>query len=87
MFLSQEASRDVVQEALSLGALGYVHKPRAQSDLLPAVEAVLAGKTFVSSDLGFRDHAEVQTLHRRQRGDRSGYRCGMNFSRSRRGRP
>jgi len=41
MFLSQEASRDVVQEALSLGALGYVHKPRAQSDLLPAVEAVL----------------------------------------------
>jgi DNA-binding NarL/FixJ family response regulator len=29
MFLSQESSPDVIQEALSVGALGYVHKTRA----------------------------------------------------------
>jgi DNA-binding NarL/FixJ family response regulator len=48
IFLTQESSADVVQEALSLGACGYVVKARAGSDLLAAVEAVLSGKTFVS---------------------------------------
>jgi DNA-binding NarL/FixJ family response regulator len=49
IFLSLESSADVVQEALSLGAWGYVAKARAGSDLLRAVEAVLLGKHFVSS--------------------------------------
>lgn len=49
IFLSQESSAEVVEEALSLGAWGYVLKTRAGSDLLPAVEAVLSGKRFVSS--------------------------------------
>jgi hypothetical protein len=31
--------------------MGYVHKLRTESDLLPALEAVLAGKQFVSSNL------------------------------------
>jgi DNA-binding NarL/FixJ family response regulator len=48
LFVSQESSPYVVQEALSLGASGYVVKTRLASDLLPAVEAVLAGKNFVS---------------------------------------
>jgi DNA-binding NarL/FixJ family response regulator len=48
IFLTQESSADVVEEALSLGAWGYVMKARARSDLLPAVEAVLLGKHFVS---------------------------------------
>jgi DNA-binding NarL/FixJ family response regulator len=51
--VSQEHSADVVLEALSLGALGYVHKPRINSDLLPAIEAVLAGGQFVSMIWGF----------------------------------
>jgi DNA-binding NarL/FixJ family response regulator len=51
LFLSQESSSDMVRETLRLGAMGYVHKSRTQSDLLPALEAVLAGKRFVSSDL------------------------------------
>jgi DNA-binding NarL/FixJ family response regulator len=51
IFVSQESSPDVVQEALSLGALGYVAKTRAASDLLAAVEAVLEGRRFVSSGL------------------------------------
>ena len=49
IFLSQEFSAEVVEEALRLGAWGYVPKTRAGSDLLPAVEAVLSGKRFVSS--------------------------------------
>jgi DNA-binding NarL/FixJ family response regulator len=49
IFLSQESSDDVVQEALSLGASGYVVKTRAGSELSAAVEAVLLGERFVSS--------------------------------------
>jgi DNA-binding NarL/FixJ family response regulator len=48
IFVTQESSTDVVQEALSLGALGYVVKTRAGSELLPAVEAVRQGRQFVS---------------------------------------
>jgi DNA-binding NarL/FixJ family response regulator len=48
IFLTQESSEDVIQEALKLGAQGYVIKTRAGSDLLPAVEAVLQGKQYVS---------------------------------------
>jgi DNA-binding NarL/FixJ family response regulator len=51
MFVSQESSADVVQEALAIGALGYVVKAHAGSELLAAVEAVLQGRQFVSSGL------------------------------------
>jgi len=51
VFLTQEGSSEVVEEALSAGALGYVHKLRAGNDLLPAVAAVLEGKQFVSNGL------------------------------------
>jgi len=49
VFVSQESSADVVEEALSLGASGYVVKTRAESDLLTAVEAAISEKCFVSS--------------------------------------
>jgi len=48
IFFSQEYSADVVQEAFSLGAWGYVVKTRAGTDLLAAVDAVILGKRFVS---------------------------------------
>ena len=51
IFLSQESSSDVVHEALSLGALGYVVKAHAGNELLAAVDAVLQGKQFVSDGL------------------------------------
>ena len=51
VFLSQESSPEIVAEALNLGALGYVHKTRAGSDLLPAIEAALEGRRFVSKGL------------------------------------
>jgi hypothetical protein len=51
LFLTQESSADVIQDALTLGALGYVVKAHAGTELLPAVNAVLQGKQFVSSGL------------------------------------
>jgi DNA-binding response OmpR family regulator len=57
LFLSQESSSDIVQEALRLGA-GYLHKPRVQSELLPAIEAVLAGKRYVSGGLEFCEETQ-----------------------------
>ena len=49
IFLSQESSADVIEEAFSLGAWAYVVKTCAESDLLAAVDSVLRGKQFVSS--------------------------------------
>jgi DNA-binding NarL/FixJ family response regulator len=49
VFLTQENSPEIVQEALSLGALGYVHKPCAGNELLQAIAAVLQGRQFVSN--------------------------------------
>ena len=53
IFVSQESSADIVQETLSLGALGYVVKTSAGNDLLPAVAAVICSKQFVSSALAY----------------------------------
>jgi DNA-binding NarL/FixJ family response regulator len=66
LFVSQESSSDVVRETFRLGAQGYVHKPRAQSDLLPAIEAVLGGKRFVSSTLNARDRTDAEVPHRHE---------------------
>jgi DNA-binding NarL/FixJ family response regulator len=49
VFLSQNNDPDVVRSALGTGALGYVHKVDARSELVPAVHAVLRGEQFVSS--------------------------------------
>jgi DNA-binding NarL/FixJ family response regulator len=48
LFISHEFSFDMVEAALRLGASGYVHKLRVQSDFLPAIESILRGKYFVS---------------------------------------
>jgi DNA-binding NarL/FixJ family response regulator len=59
IFLSQNNDLDVVRAALSTGGLGYVHKTAAGRELLPAVDAVLRGKRFVSSSL--KDHQFTDT--------------------------
>jgi DNA-binding NarL/FixJ family response regulator len=51
LFVSQESSADVVHEALALGALGYVVKAHAGSELLAAVEAILQNRQFIGSGL------------------------------------
>jgi DNA-binding NarL/FixJ family response regulator len=49
IFFSQESSPELVEEALGLGAWGYVVKSRAASELLAAVDSVISGKRFLSS--------------------------------------
>lgn len=51
VFLSENRSRDIVEEAVQTGAGGYVLKSDAACELLPAIKAVLQGKQFVSSTL------------------------------------
>ena len=63
LFVSQESAADVVREALSIGALGYVVKAHAGSELLAAVDAIRQGKRFISSSLAgvaFTDSAGAQ---------------------------
>lgn len=51
IFVTQESSEDVVREALSIGALGYVAKTTMNGSLLAAVDAALEGKKYVSKNL------------------------------------
>ena len=55
LFVSQESSADMVREALGTGALGYVVKPDAGSELLKAVGAVLRGEQFVGKRFSGHD--------------------------------
>ena len=69
LFLSMDNSQDIVQVALGTGGLGYVNKAHAQSELLPAVEAVLRGERFVSSgveDNKLTDTPGAKTTHRHE---------------------
>ena len=61
VFLSQNHELDIVRAGLSTGALGYVCKADSQSDLLPAIEAVLQGRQFVSSSIKGYKPAHVLT--------------------------
>ena len=58
LFVSQESSTDVVQEALRLGALGYIAKTNAGIELLAAVDAVCQGRRFVGAGLAGHVPAE-----------------------------
>jgi len=51
LFVSENRSIDIVEEALSTGAAGYVVKSDAASELLHAVNEALEGKRFVSASL------------------------------------
>jgi CheY-like chemotaxis protein len=55
LFLSQETSADVVQEAISVGGVGYVAKAKVATELLKAIEKVLLGKPFIGSGLARGD--------------------------------
>jgi DNA-binding NarL/FixJ family response regulator len=74
IFLTQESSQDIMQEALSLGAEGYIVKACAATELLTAMEAVLRGREFVSSGVAGHDLRVLdsqEALHRKAEGDRS----------------
>ena len=46
IFVSQESSADIVEEALSTGAWGYVQKVKAGRQLLAAIDAAVLGHRF-----------------------------------------
>jgi DNA-binding NarL/FixJ family response regulator len=54
IFFSEDRSFDVAEDALRLGAYGYIVKSDAGRELIPALEAVLRGKQYVSSRLADR---------------------------------
>jgi len=48
VFLTAHCDMDYAREAFAAGANGYVVKSRLASDLIPALQAVLEGKRFIS---------------------------------------
>jgi DNA-binding NarL/FixJ family response regulator len=57
IFLTENHDPDVAAEALQTGAQGFVVKTDAEKEFLAAVEAVIAGKRFVSQRLLNDGHA------------------------------
>jgi DNA-binding NarL/FixJ family response regulator len=49
LFLSEHRSPEVAQAALATGADGYVIKSDAGSEFLPAIDAIIQGRPFVSA--------------------------------------
>ena len=70
LFVSEHRSPEIAQAALATGAHGYVVKSDAGSELLPAIDAIIQGKTFISARFdgnGFETarHARVPQETRR----------------------
>jgi DNA-binding NarL/FixJ family response regulator len=66
VFLSLNKDLNLVRAALGTGAQGYVLKTDARRELLPAMDAVLRGKQFVSSslkDYQFTDTSAEKARH------------------------
>ena len=51
VFLTVHQNQDFVAAALSAGASGYVIKANLTTDLVPAIRAALAGRTYVSQSI------------------------------------
>jgi len=55
IFVTSYVDLDLLREALSIGALGYVAKSDATFELVTAVRTVLSGEWFISSMLSTVD--------------------------------
>jgi len=51
VFLTVHEDPEFAKEAIEIGALGYVIKPRMASDLMVAVKEAHAGRSFVSTSV------------------------------------
>jgi len=63
LFLSENRSRDIAEEALRTGAHAYLTKSSAGSELFPAIEQVLQDKQFVTADLAGPDLIDLKHKH------------------------
>ena len=59
LFLSQESSLEVAQEGFNLGAMAYIVKTHAGSELSAALEAVRQGRLFASKGLLRHNRSEA----------------------------
>jgi len=66
LFMSQEMSPEIVRKALSLGVYGYIQKMSAATDLVPAIDAALAGQRFVSSSVAFLEPVDAPAPRRHE---------------------
>lgn len=63
LFVSQETSIDVVEEALKTGATGYICKMDSGAELLAAIEATLRDEPYLSKSLSPLRGLHVYSLH------------------------
>jgi DNA-binding NarL/FixJ family response regulator len=63
LFVSENRSWDIAQEAFRSGGSGYILKSDAASDLLHGVEVVLKGKRFLSASLAGHDLGNLTDEH------------------------
>jgi CheY-like chemotaxis protein len=63
LFVTENRSREIAEEVVRSGFGGYVVKSDAASDLLPAVEAALQGKHFVSASLIPLQKVKIRVRH------------------------
>ena len=62
VFLTVHEDPDFLEAAMGAGGSAYVVKSRLSLDLVPAIDAVLAGKIFVSASLLYQqDDAQRHT--------------------------
>ncbi len=54
VFLAEHSDEEYVSQAFKTGARGYVLAGSAQSDLIPAIQVVARGDTFLSSSISSR---------------------------------
>ena len=66
LFMSQESSSEIVRKALSLGGLGYIQKLSVGTDLLPGIDAVLAGQRFLSRSVALTETSDVAAPRRHE---------------------
>lgn len=59
IFLSEHSAEDIAEEALRIGAAGYVVKADAPGELLTAMRTVVSGHRFVSARLRGHVFSEV----------------------------
>jgi len=55
IFLTLHNESEFLKACLEVGAVGYVLKTQIKNDLIPAINAALAGKQFVSSGVSMSD--------------------------------
>lgn len=58
IFLTLHNESEFLKACLEVGAVGYVLKTRIKNDLIPAINAALAGKQFVSSGVSMSDERD-----------------------------